>query len=651
MASTLLAAFLLAVATAGGVRWWYETDDGRIKALADQVGDRAVGLSNGDDSGLAMLLAMASDDLSAEVGEQTDRFDRIARENSTLSRIITPPSGRFDDIVINDDGSYALLATDTGDAQLVSMPHGDVKWRRDAKPTIMLSESVKVTALAFADSGTLAAVATSDLVITLLERRDETWAERGKIMLPVESKMSVLNTERNAVSQLSFAPDGKSVTAMGSGSGMFLFSVLDVNAAPSRCPAPPLVDTLHATADRALVTSEREVLEIDMATCAKRTTLTAPEGMVLHGAVVSKDQFTAVATQDAQLWSLNRNGALTQIADRGPYRDVNVYLSGDGAHVSAVGRAGTYGWSVSESLQEFGYRGAGSAVAASGMVVRLRDGIVYLQDGRHFTGAIDSTRSFGVRAVEWAGRDLVLLTGNAVHVSPDSVDTIPDKTRALDLPKNMTTVELVTTPADRWAAVLAMADGTKTRQLFVWDVRTGNRASVVLPDHQAPNHVLFVDGALYVGYLGGDLVRFELQDSNTWRVKAHRKLAKRIVALGGRNGTPDIYAVISAENGEVPTVVAVRTADLTVLKSVDLTGASDLSGVEVLSDGQVVIGNGAGVVTFLSSALDVRGKFVDGQLELIKDVTEVPGAGQIIVSGFAKTVTLDRATRTSLATA
>ncbi|MGW4106655.1 hypothetical protein, partial [Streptomyces sp. NPDC004976] len=69
--------------------------------------------------------------------------------------------------------------------------------------------------------------------------------------------------------------------------------------------------------------------------------------------------------------------------------------------------------------------------------------------------------------------------------------------------------------------------------------------------------------------------------------------------------------------------------------------------VEVMRDGQVVVGSGAGVVTFLTPELDVRGRAVEGDLEFVQDLTEVPDRAQVLVSGRAHSLTLDRRTFTA----
>ncbi|MFF4590470.1 hypothetical protein [Streptomyces sp. NPDC001388] len=65
-----------------------------------------------------------------------------------------------------------------------------------------------------------------------------------------------------------------------------------------------------------------------------------------------------------------------------------------------------------------------------------------------------------------------------------------------------------------------------------------------------------------------------------------------------------------------------------------------------MRDGQVVVGSGAGIVTFLTQELDIRGRIADGTLQFILDLTEVPDRGQVLVSGENRSIVLDRRTLT-----
>lgn len=94
-------------------------------------------------------------------------------------------------------------------------------------------------------------------------------------------------------------------------------------------------------------------------------------------------------------------------------------------------------------------------------------------------------------------------------------------------------------------------------------------------------------------------------------------------------------------------VCSLRASDLAVTANKRLESTTAVAKVEVMRDGQVVVGTGAGVVTFLTRDLDLRKRIADGTLQFVLDLTEVPGHGQVLVSGENRSVILDRRTMTA----
>jgi hypothetical protein len=96
----------------------------------------------------------------------------------------------------------------------------------------------------------------------------------------------------------------------------------------------------------------------------------------------------------------------------------------------------------------------------------------------------------------------------------------------------------------------------------------------------------------------------------------------------------------------------ISKSDFLVADTRSLTAPGAKVALVVLEDGQVVIGYGDGKAVFLDPELSIRGTFDSGgRLGLIVDVSEVPGLGQVIVSGTYRSVVLDALTRVPLAAA
>lgn len=640
---------VLVGAMAGGGFWWRQRHVQEVRDTAAQVAQQAFDLSSGDDSGLALLLAMASDDIAARVGKRTENLDLIARGNASLRRILRPDEGRFDELAVSRNGSWAVLSTSTGAAQVVSTKSGDTFWRRKGSGVERPSPGVYVSSVAMSRAGQRAAVATTDLTITVLENKDRTWPEAATLKLPVPSRPGALNTELNKVDLLSFTPKGKALVAYTGRVGLFQFDTADLTAPPRKCPVPSGAVAMSVTDDTALLTTGRKVFTINLKNCAQSVVFTAPQDVELHDAVDDGGVVAAV-TRGAQLLVMRPGKPETLLSDRGPYHGVSITVDDEQPHLSAATGSGTFGWLIRERTQEFGLRKSGRAVRAMGIVVRVHGGIAEIHDDRHAPATIAATPYFGGRSVEWAGSNLVLRGHNALWAGPQAATmsaeqfSDPASYRKLELPENIKTQELVTSGHGPWAALLFRVGATETKQLLVWNVVDGRRYDIVPPGTQAPNHVVFLDDDLYVGYLDGDVKRFRLRDG-AWQHTDTRRLPARVVALGARDGTGGVYAVVNAAADKQPTVVRLSKTDLAVTAESPVGGPTSITQVRALSDGQVVVGTGAGLITFLTPQLQVRGTHQDGQLRFVLDITEVPGFRQIIISGVRRSVVLDQVTR------
>ncbi|MFG3041512.1 hypothetical protein ACGFYZ_31875 [Streptomyces sp. NPDC048330] len=592
---------------------------------------------------LRLLLAMASDDIAQKAGDKTDALATMAGEISSLRRLLRPEEGRFDQLALSRNGAWGALSTSTGAVQVVSTKSGDVVWRQKGSGVEPTARGVFVHGLAVSPLGQRVAFATSDLRLTIVEQKNASWSVAKRIALPIPSHPGLLNTERNRVDHLEFTSDRRSLVLYVDTIGMLVYDVRHFDAAPRRCPERGTAETMRAGENEVLLTKGREVVRVDLKTCARSVVLTAPEGTQLHGAVTDGG-VVAAATRGAQLLVLGPKRPETLIADRGPYETVSITSADDGAHLSATrltGRiGGTYGWNVERRTQEYGFPGAGPSLMGNDMVLRHRGGVAELHDGDHSAATRAWNRFYGgMGSLAWAGEDLVLRSGPALYVLPGAKDLTsetmadPAHFHRLAMPKGTTSAELATSRTGPWAAALYSRKGERSRDLAVWNLKSRRTTPVPLPNKTGLRHVAFVGGDLYAGYSDGEVRRFTAV-GGSWRSAGSRRLAAGVTALGGGGKDADrLYAVISTGSADRPSVVALRTSDLAVTATRRLEGGTALARVEVMRDGQVVVGSGAGAVTFLTADLQPRGRVSDGKLKVVMDLTEIPDRGLLLVSG------------------
>ncbi|MFG2868509.1 hypothetical protein [Streptomyces sp. NPDC048338] len=632
--------------TAGLLVWNGQREDQRLRDTAARVRDEAYAQDGNVDPGLGLLLAMASDDIAGQAGDRTDALVTMAGEGSTLRRILRPGEGRFERLALSRDGAWGALSTSTGAVDIVSTKSGDVVWHQKGSGVEPTAPGVFVNGLAVSPLGQRVAFATSDLRLTVVENKNRSWSVASRTALPIPSDPGPLHSERNKVDHLEFTSDRRSLVAYVDTIGLLAYDVRHLDAAPRRCPERGSARAMRAGGGTVLLTKGREVVRVDLRTCARSVVLTAPEDVVLHGAV-EDGGVTAAATRGAQLLTLGPNRPETVIADRGPYETVSIASADDGAHLSATrlsdSLGGTYGWNAERRAQEYGYPKAGPSVMADGIVLRHHGGVAELHDGGHSAATRAWNRFYGgMGSLAWAGQDLVLRAGPALYLLPRAKDLTsetmedPKRYHRLALPKDSTSRELATSRNGPWAAVLYSRKGERSRDLALWNLTERRLTPVPLPKKAGLRHVAFVDRDLYAGYSDGEVRRFTVS-GGTWRSAGSRRLAAGVTALGGGGeGADRLYAVISKGSVAEPSVVALRTSDMSVTATRRLTGGTAIAKVEVMRDGQVVVGSGAGAVTFFTADLQRRGRAFDGELQFVLDLTEIPGQGLLLVSGKSR---------------
>ncbi|MFB7032475.1 hypothetical protein ACFCXG_38110, partial [Streptomyces sp. NPDC056295] len=440
---------------------------------------------------LRLLLAMASDDIAEKAGDKTNALATMAGESSSLRRLLRPEEGRFDRLALSRNGAWGALSTSTGAVQVVSTKSGDVVWRQKGSRVEPTARGVFVHGLAVSPLGQRVAFATSDLRLTVVEQKKGSWSVTKRMALPIPSHPGLLNTERNKVDHLEFTSDHRSLVLYVDTIGMLVYDVRHLDAPPRRCPERGTAQTMQAGENAVLLTKDREVVRVDLKTCARSVVLTVPKDMELHGAVAD-DGVVAAATRGAQLLVLSPKSPETLIADRGPYGRVSITSADDGAHLSATrltGRiGGTYGWNVARRTQEYGYPGAGPSLMGNDIVLRHRGGVAELHDGDHSAATRAWNRFYaGMGSLAWAGEDLVLRSGPALYVLPDAKDltsetmTDPAYYHRLPLPGGATSKELATSRTGPWAAALYSRKGERSRDLAVWNLESRRTTPVPLP--------------------------------------------------------------------------------------------------------------------------------------------------------------------------
>lgn len=647
---------VLAGSGGGGYLWQREQRIQDLRDTAAKVRDEAYELGANDDAGLGLLLAMASDDIAEDAGQKTDVFDSMARDNSSLRRILRPEEGQFEKIALSRNGVWAALSTSTGAVEILSPVTGETVWRKKGSGSTMpVPGGVLVSDLAVSPNGQRVAFASTDLRLTVLENENASWSVVAQPALPIAPHPGPLRSELNAIEHLEFTPDGRRIVAYAGRAGLFVFDAKHPDAAPKSCPERGTASSMSATKDEVLLTKEKtteqknQIVQIDLTTCARSVVLTAPKDVTLHGAV-EDDAVVAAATRGAELLALRPNGPETLLSNRGPYWTTSISASDSGVHLSAATDSGTFGWDVARRTQTFGLPKGGSAVISDGIVLRHLGGVAEVYDDQRSSATTAWTRFYGgMASAAWAKDALVISGGRAVYVMPRAAAKTPkefsDSTTALRLalPKGVSSRELATTKDGPWAAVVYGKEGDHTKKLAVWNVEDRRRTPVPLPKGVRPNRVAFVGHDLYVGHSNGDVLRFRFTDG-AWRSAGGRRLAGSVVALGSGDRADRLYAVVSKDRGDQPTVVGLRPSDLVVTATRRLGGVTELAEVAVMNDGQVVVGSGTGLITFLTPELQVRGHTSDGTLRYVLDLTELPDRGQVLVSGESRSIVLDRRT-------
>ncbi|MFD6549049.1 hypothetical protein [Streptomyces sp. NPDC058398] len=646
---------LLVAAGSGGFVWHQDTELQNLRDTAAKLRDEAYEQYTANDNpGLGLLLAMASDDIANQAGQKSDVLDSMARDDSSLRRILSPQEGQFKQLALSQNGRWGALSTTTGAVQILSAVTGDTAWRQKGSGAELPTPGVFVSALAMSPKGQRAAFASTDLRLTVVENKNSSWSGTAHPKLPYPSDPGPLHTERNAVDHLQFTADGQRIVAYSERVGLIVFDARHPDAAPKRCSERGDAQAMSTTKGEALLTKGSDVVRIDLTTCARSVVLTAPKGVQLHGAVaVEGDAVLAAATREAQVFTLRTDGSETLLSDRGPYTNVSITRSDGGVQVIASTDVGTFGWDAARRTQRFGFAEGGSAVMSNGVVLRHHGGVAELYDELGSLAMKAWNRYYGgMASVSWAGDNLVASGGRTLYVVPRAAElsakafTDPaNYHRLLLLPESVRSSELATSSNGPWAATLYAKHGT-SRKLAVINVEERRQTSVPLPPGLEPRHVAFVDNDLFVGSSNGDVRHFRFADG-AWREAGSRRLPASVVALGGSDETDSLYAVVSKGSGAQPSVVGMRTSDLAVTAKKPLESTTALARVEVMRDGQVVVGTGAGVVTFFTQDLELRGRVADGALQFVTDLTEVPDRGQVLVSGENHSVVFDRKTLTA----
>ncbi len=273
-------AVLLVGSVCGVCVWWHKQQVQHLRDTAAKVRDEAYELGANDDPGLRLLLAMASDDIAGQTGQKTDVFDSMARNNSSLRRILRPEEGLFEQLALSRNGAWGALSTNTGAVQILSTMTGETVWhQKGSGATLATPGGVFVSGLAMSSRGQRAAFASTDLHLTVLENKNGSWSVVARPALPIPSRPGPLHSELNSVDHLEFTSDGQRIVAYSDQVGLFVFDAKRPDIAPKRCSEQGSAQAMSATKDEALLTKGREVIRIDLTTCARSVVLTAPEGV------------------------------------------------------------------------------------------------------------------------------------------------------------------------------------------------------------------------------------------------------------------------------------------------------------------------------------------------------------------------------------
>ncbi|WP_030154520.1 hypothetical protein [Glycomyces sp. NRRL B-16210] len=637
---------LIAGLVTGGVIW-HEAKERAVLGTAEDVAAEAWNLAHGDSDGLALLLAMASDDIAAQVGEVTTNFDQIARTHHTIVKLLNAPHGSYREPAISFDGTKVLLHTNTGVVELVSTLDGAILWNREYPPGLeMHEEQTHVNATTFAPYESQAAISTSDRTITIISPSEGIWSETASIQVPVEERSGALGFELNTIDWLRYSPDASALAGYGARVGLFWFDLEDASAPPQRCdPVPDVVD-LFVGEDGPVLVTGTAVMSVDLETCETEILLNGPDGATIHAVGTDTDgTLIAVATRGAALLAVRPDQSESVLSDRGPYFDPLATESWDGLHVSARSDSGTYGWLIDIGGQEFGFPDVGYARASGGPSVVVHDGIAAIHDRRGTPARIFFEEGVWADEVGWAENFVIRRNSVSIAYAPMNSDGIDiDRGGVLPIPENSRIDRMALSLGEPWAAVIVSDQETGERSLLWWDLETQAHVEIAV-EGAVPLELAFVDGELLVADTESRVLRFENMEGE-WTQNASVELPTITKGLAARDGDGNVFAVVSDTATDSPTVVRIDMADFAIGASVDLEGAIGNSDLTVLRDGQVVVGYGSGNVAFFNQKLALRGMHTSTTLQTIISIAEIPELDQVLVSGTRGSVVLHRVTRT-----
>jgi hypothetical protein len=644
------------VATFFGLQQARRAERDRDLQVASHLAEEATDRIRGDSDGTALLLAMASDDLSRSHGRSSNVFDGLARDYASLLSIVRPPQGRFQQGTIDSDGTHAMLSTASGLVQIVALPTDTVEWQRQYPPAteLLLPEQARVVALAFGDNG-YAAYATNDRRIVLLQRTGSTWRETATVDLDVPSKKYKSQVELNYAGFLAFHGDRLLTLGNDPSFGVLAVSLADPHAPHHRCPVEAARHFTITDAGTALLTYERRVVSVDPDTCTQRTVLEAPAGVELHVAEVNKEEIVGLGTTESRIIAVRSTGEPVELANDGPYFNARLSIVGEDLEATASTADGTFGWRIAESAQVFGMHSAGVGVRRGDYLLWIHDGLaeVHSPDRNLFS----AVRRFYYPAVtmtaRWAGPDLLLgRAGGGVTLVRAAATSSSDE-MALDVrmpvPAKLNAVLGLAAEGSgaSAAAIVIDPDHAGSNTLVVWDMSTLEPMRVELPPKTIPISLAYLDNRLYVGTRAKQVMVLDRRD-DAWRVTGTTTLNGNPVAIAASPVSGTVGAITTNAFGGPADIVTIDARGLAVLKQRPLPEAPGPWSLLALRRGGFVAAYGSGKVVFLDNSLVIMGMLGNLRFPYVDGLTQVAGRDEIMVSGARKVAVIDVPTRSVL---
>lgn len=639
---TAIAAAILAIVLIAGIAITLNirtnNEQQALNAAAAKAKRSAESLADGDINGTALLLAMASDDLTAKAQDlgstehhpsggtfQALQWDRY----STLRQVVHSAKSDFTGAVMAPDDRTAWLLSTGGKASLVDTSTGYIVWSMQVGTGLNINPGVGTTAAAFsADSGT-AAMGGSDGSIRVLRKHGSSWRLVSAFMISESvPAFDPEESDRDVVKDLALNDDGTRLWTVNQKTGLRSYDIgkviSDRGSTPpddswfrvkpaTKCPKLTSGKITYSGRQLAMLVGNRAVAVT--ADCRTTTLLRLPMDFKPHDLQNMAGSVTVVGTRGNDLLAETTHGT-TMVGRTGPYNDVHAHATrARGLVVTASNSTETLAFAVGDTdtatLLSTRRKGALAVGSDQTLLVNGTDAAIHSLDATNGLGRTNTRISANQpQEIAWAGSRLVVLTPAGPTITKTTTDGTlgePEPLKTGDSCRNESWSQLAVSPSGRWVAATGICAANNGLSAYLWDLDGGPAPVGQLLTNDKATLLTFVnDQTLLAATLstpGGvrSISRFVFKDS--WTFVMARQMRQPIWDLvTEKSGT--VLGITAASSKTEPTVQRFDPVSLDTVATTDpLDGLTGVAHLVALPDGRSVAGTGNGTIFRLSRDL------------------------------------------------